>query len=372
MSIQKFIKKNIIFSIVSSGFIIWVVFLIVLSIISQREIVFLDALDSYPGTDVSSEFSSQLPMIRYFIEPIIGIASIIGYDFEYLIAFTVLYFIYRSLYLYLKKSGRINPNRFKNLKHPVYNFMSFVFKIFSVTVLLIAITILIGYLLLGYYFVSRYFMVIVQLGIRVCFALLIIKVSHFVIILLHPKLKFKNLSGKKRLRAKKSLRFSKYSGKIKMEIIYLAGIISLFIGTNILLISTPFPTQKIKVNLGSDEFLFDFHCHTTMSDGWITPEQRVDYYIEQGIHGAAFADHDNLRGAIAAQKYVERNNIDFVVWIGAEWTDNENDIHINYFGLEEEIVAPLSENPMVNSFIVSSFSLELFLKANFINLDALP
>ncbi|MHA2325627.1 MAG: PHP domain-containing protein, partial [Promethearchaeota archaeon] len=309
------------------------------------------------------DYRSQLPLIRYLIEPIVGISFIIGYDFEYLIAFTTFYFIYRILYLYLKKSGRISSTRFRNLETPVYNFMSFIFKIFSVTVLLIAITILIGYLLSGYYFVSRYFMVIVQLGIRVCFGLLIIKVSHFVIILLHPKLKFKNLSGKKRTKSKKIWRFSRYSGKIKMEIIYLASIISILIGTNILLISTKFPTQKLKADLGPNEFLFDFHVHTTMSDGWISPEQRIDWYVEQGIQGAVFTDHDNLRGAFAARKYVETNGLDFEVWVGAEWTDNEKDIHMNYYGVEEEIVAPMSENPTGNSLVLNASDMIKYVKS---------
>jgi len=59
MSIKNFIKKNILFSILTSGFLIWIVFLIILSLINQREVIFLDALDSYPGTDVSLDFKSE-------------------------------------------------------------------------------------------------------------------------------------------------------------------------------------------------------------------------------------------------------------------------------------------------------------------------
>ncbi|MHA2123023.1 MAG: PHP domain-containing protein, partial [Promethearchaeota archaeon] len=91
--------------------------------------------------------------------------------------------------------------------------------------------------------------------------------------------------------------------------------------------------------------LFDFHIHTTMSDGWITPEQRVKYYIGHGISGAAFTDHDNIRGALLAKKYVEANNLNFTVWVGEEWTDNANDIHMNYYGVNEEVVALLSSTP---------------------------
>ncbi|MHA1764496.1 MAG: PHP domain-containing protein, partial [Promethearchaeota archaeon] len=56
------------------------------------------------------------------------------------------------------------------------------------------------------------------------------------------------------------------------------------------------------------------------------------------ISGAAFSDHDNIRGATIARNYVQKNNLDFVVWIAQEWTDHENDIHMNIYGIEEDIV----------------------------------
>ncbi|MHA2180067.1 MAG: PHP domain-containing protein [Promethearchaeota archaeon] len=364
MSARNFLKQNRAFSIISLGFCVWVVFLIILSIINQRTIVFFDALDSYPGTDVSSEYNSTIPLFRYLLEPLTGIAFIIGKDFEYLIAFTIIYLIYRIVYLILKKKGKMEAERFKKLKHPTYNFMTFVFKIFSSAVIIIGVIILVVYLILGYYFVSRYFMAIVQTAIRICFVLLIIKFSYFIIILLHPTLHFKHFPKEKHIKNRKSSRFSKNYGTLKMELIYLVGIISLMIGFNIMLISTPFPTQRIDANLDDDEFLFDFHAHTTMSDGWITPEQRVMWYIEQGIDGAAFTDHDNIRGVVIAQTYVESNNLDFVVWIGAEWTDNENDIHMNYYGLEEEIVAPMSKTSLGSSKALNASDMIKYVKDN--------
>jgi len=363
MSMRNFLKQNRIFSILSAGFCTWIVFLVILSITNQRKIIFLDALDSVLGTDVSSEYSLTIPLIRYFIEPLAGIAFIIGKDFEYLIAFTIIYLTYRIVYLYLKKRGRVDAEKFKKLKHPVYNFMTFVFKTFSSAVVIIGVIILIGYVIIGYYFVSRYFMVLVQTAIRICFVLLIIKFSYFIIILLHPKMHFRHFPKKKQIRNKTYSRFSKHYVNVKMELIYIVGIICLMLGFNIVLISTPFPTQRINANLDSDEFLFDFHVHTTMSDGWLTPEQRVMWYIEQGIQGAVFTDHDNMRGAIIARNYVENNNLNFVVWIGAEWTDNENDIHMNYYGLQEEIVAPLSETPLGTTLALNASEMIAYVKS---------
>jgi hypothetical protein len=106
------------------------------------------------------------------------------------------------------------------------------------------------------------------------------------------------------------------------------------------LISTPFPTHEIApiVPLEEDEFLLDFHVHTIFSDGWISVEERINWYIRTGISGAAFSDHDNIRGATLAQDYVNRKGLDFIVIMAEEWTDNINDIHMNYFGINEEIV----------------------------------
>jgi hypothetical protein len=340
MSIRNFVKWNRLFSIATITFLVWITFLIVLSIIGKREVIFLDALDSYPGTDVSSDYASKIPFIRYLIEPLVGIAFLLGYDFEWMIAFVLLYFIYRIIYLVLKRNKKFTTEKFKKLKHPVYNFMSFVFKAFSLALLAIALIMLIGYLTMGYYFVSRFFMVVIQLGIRISMVLLLLKIIYLVLVVLSPQLKFKHPS-----KMKKNSRLSfRYSGKIKKELIFLVGTLYLLLGVNIILIATPFPTHNIYVNLEDDEFLFDFHIHSTMSDGYLTPEQRVDWYITQGISGAAFTDHDNIRGAIA-KRYVDNNGLDFVVWIGEEWTDNYNDIHMNYYGLEEEIVAPMSETP---------------------------
>ncbi|MHA1320646.1 MAG: PHP domain-containing protein, partial [Promethearchaeota archaeon] len=94
-------------------------------------------------------------------------------------------------------------------------------------------------------------------------------------------------------------------------------------------------------------------------------EERVLWYIEHGISGAAFSDHDNIRGALAAREFVEKNGLDFTVWIGEEWTNHETDpeIHMNYFGLEEEIVPPESYTPE-GPKVMNASELISYVKAN--------
>jgi hypothetical protein len=135
--------------------------------------------------------------------------------------------------------------------------------------------------------------------------------------------------------------------RLKRESKLYVGIGVILLSSSIILISTPFPPHRIvpTVPLEDDEFLFDFHVHTTFSDGWLTVEERVNWYIQQGISGAAFSDHDNSRGATTALNYVAEHSLDFTVFMAEEWTDNENDIHMNIFGLSEEIVPLQSYTP---------------------------
>ncbi|MFW9785968.1 MAG: hypothetical protein ACFFFB_27030, partial [Candidatus Heimdallarchaeota archaeon] len=234
--------------------------MIVLSIIGDRKVIFLNATDSYPGTNVSSDYTSKISFIRYLIEPFVGIAFILGYDFEWMIAFILLYLTYRIIYLVLKRKNKFTTEKLKRLKNPVYSLMSFVFKIFSITILIIAIIMLIGYLTIGFYFVNRYFMVIIQLGIRISMVLLLFKVIYIIFVVLSPQLKFKQ-KPKKSTNSRSS---SRYFNNIRKELIFLVGTLYFLLGFNIILIATPFPNHVIDTNLEDDEFLFDFHIHTTM------------------------------------------------------------------------------------------------------------
>lgn len=336
------IKNNKLLSIITAFFSIWIIFLIVLCVSNKREVIFYDALAQ---NDVSSNYSSSYPLERYFIEPLMGLSYIFGMEFLWLIAFFILYLVFRTIYLCIKRIGITKSEKYKTLMYPVNDWIRFAFKLFSLVVLVIGTIILVGYLTLGFYFVSRYFMVFVQLGIRIAFIILFIKSSYIIIKLLHPNFKLNYESRKKKHSPKKNRKVINSLRVGKRELVYMLGTAYLFLAANILLVSIPLPTHRIETNLAEDEFLFDFHGHTTMSDGWLTPEQRVQYYIKHGISGAAFSDHDNIRGAKAAQKFVEENSLDFLVFTAEEWTQHKPEIHINYYGLEETIVPPESNNP---------------------------
>ncbi|MFW9968585.1 MAG: PHP domain-containing protein [Candidatus Odinarchaeota archaeon] len=312
----------------------------ILSIFGERRVIFYDALGQI---DISTEFSSKLPFLRYFIEPFYAIAYILEMEFTWMFLFLMFYPILRGLYLYLKRRGKFSSTKYRYITYPLSDIIYFCFKVLSISILIIGIYILIGYIAQGYFFVSRYFMIPVQIAVHLSLILIFIKIGLVILKLLHPKLslnlfkKFFKTTSKKKLKRQ----------KIKKEFVYYVGIGMILLSINIVFISTPYPTHEIIpiIPLESDEFLFDFHVHTIFSDGWLTVEERINWYLQQGISGAVFTDHDNIRGATMAINYVTEHEVDFVVFMGEEWTDNENDIHMNYYGIAEEIVPLQSYTP---------------------------
>ncbi|MFX0080709.1 MAG: PHP domain-containing protein [Candidatus Hodarchaeota archaeon] len=337
MKFLSLIKKNKFFTIISIAFFFWFVFLLGLSIIGGRTVIFYDALGEI---DVSSNYKSKLPLLRYVVEPFYAIGYVLEYKFTWMFLFLIFYPILRGIYLCLKRIGLFRSKKFRLISNLIVDIISFSFKILSVAILLVGIYILIGFMIQGYFFVNRYFMVPVQLAVRISIVLIFIKIVYMYIKLVHSSLSL-NISKRSFYRKK-----SPPEG-IKREIVLFVGIGVLLLSSNIILISTPFPQHKIIpiVPLDDDEFMFDFHVHTTYSDGWITVEERIKWYLKQGISGAAFSDHDNLRGSKSAQRYVEDHGLDFLILMAEEWTDNANEIHMNYYGITEEIVPLQSYTP---------------------------
>ncbi|MFW9773616.1 MAG: PHP domain-containing protein [Candidatus Thorarchaeota archaeon] len=329
MNLKIYIKKNKLFSILTLLFATWVIFLIILAIRNQKVVIFWENISN---TDVSSDYMIILPLLRYILEPIAQLSFTLEMEFTWMFLFFISYPILRILYLVLRKKGRFQSQKYKLLAIPLTDILTFSFKILTTAIFIIGVIMLFGYLIQGYFFVSRYFMIPVQIGVHLCIILIVIKTFYVLLKLIHPKLQFRY--SRKKSVGKKNIRLR----NVKKEVIYLIGIGSILLGTNIVLISFPFPTQIISTPLENDEFLFDFHVHTIYSDGWLTPEERVLWYIQQGISGAAFSDHDNIRGALAAQNFVEENGLNFLVLMAEEWTDNGNNIHMNYYGIAEELM----------------------------------
>lgn len=65
----------------------------------------------------------------------------------------------------------------------------------------------------------------------------------------------------------------------------------------------------------------DFHCHTTASDGTLSPEALIELAKEQGIEALAITDHDTTAGFKEAKPFAEAAGIRLIpgVEISCEW-----------------------------------------------------
>ncbi|MGV9198368.1 MAG: hypothetical protein ACOC4M_05980, partial [Promethearchaeia archaeon] len=74
-----FLKKNKTLSVVLIGFLVWISILIIVVLTTSREVLFLDYgvgfQDGQPS-NLSEKYSSVIPILRYVIEPIIGITLV--------------------------------------------------------------------------------------------------------------------------------------------------------------------------------------------------------------------------------------------------------------------------------------------------------
>lgn len=85
----------------------------------------------------------------------------------------------------------------------------------------------------------------------------------------------------------------------------------------------------------------DLHCHSTFSDGMLTPELVVERAWWRGVRMLALTDHDELGGLPAARERAMRLGMQFVdgVEISANW--QEETVHIVGLNIDPEH-APLA------------------------------
>lgn len=65
----------------------------------------------------------------------------------------------------------------------------------------------------------------------------------------------------------------------------------------------------------------DLHCHSTVSDGLLTPTQLVEHAATRGVSVLALTDHDDVRGLGEARRVAAEENITFIngVEISVSW-----------------------------------------------------
>lgn len=86
-------------------------------------------------------------------------------------------------------------------------------------------------------------------------------------------------------------------------------------------------------------FEADLHCHTTASDGLLTPTEIVELASSKGIKAIGITDHDSIDGWQEAERAAETLNIKIIkgIEINTDWQQRE--IHILGYLLDDKSIS---------------------------------
>lgn len=108
-------------------------------------------------------------------------------------------------------------------------------------------------------------------------------------------------------------------------------------------------TQTLKavwaeIRADSCPYHYNFHLHTTASDGQLPPEKLLEQAIAIGLKGLAITDHHTIEGFRVAHNYLQTLQEQYPrrqfphLWIGTEITANLHnvEVHILGYGFDSE------------------------------------
>lgn len=72
----------------------------------------------------------------------------------------------------------------------------------------------------------------------------------------------------------------------------------------------------------------DLHCHSTMSDGLLTPEALVTHAASKGVRVLALTDHDEVSGLARARAAAEHIGITFIDGVEVSVTWRKRTLHV--------------------------------------------
>ncbi|NEQ22502.1 MAG: PHP domain-containing protein [Microcoleus sp. SIO2G3] len=90
--------------------------------------------------------------------------------------------------------------------------------------------------------------------------------------------------------------------------------------------------------------MLELHCHTTYSDGTLTPSELVRAAVQAGVLALAITDHDTLSGWQEAITTAQPHNLEIVPGVELSTVHNDRSLHIlGFYPDAQKLTAPLSE-----------------------------
>jgi PAS domain S-box-containing protein len=86
--------------------------------------------------------------------------------------------------------------------------------------------------------------------------------------------------------------------------------------------------------MGVERVTVDFHCHSSLSDGTLTPEALADLLAAEGVAFAALTDHDTMDGSIRFREALTRKGIGCVNGVEITTAFDDGEIHILGYGVD--------------------------------------
>jgi len=81
---------------------------------------------------------------------------------------------------------------------------------------------------------------------------------------------------------------------------------------------------------------FELHCHTTASDGIMSPTQLIDFAEASGVDTIAITDHNSVNGSLEAQKYIKETGKNISIINGVEIDANDFSMfHLLAYGVKD-------------------------------------
>ena len=87
---------------------------------------------------------------------------------------------------------------------------------------------------------------------------------------------------------------------------------------------------------------YDLHCHSTHSDGLLTPSALVQRAASRGVDVLALTDHDEVSGLSEAQAAAGETNLRLIA--GAELSVSWRDVTLHVLGLRVDAECPVLRN----------------------------